>query len=514
MKKKYISLMLSALLLGGLTTSCNDWLDVEQNTEKKAEEMFDTEDGFRGALAGCYSAMCSTDMYGTRLTMSNVDALAALWYMNTDAKPNYSAGILDNYYFRKHDYSNSSAETSIRTIYSKLYNAILSTNMIINAFNEGKGANIIDEQERAIIEGEAYGLRAFLHLDVLRLFGQVPGGTTTVNLAYSEVTSIEDPLPFYSFDEYVTKLKADFAKSESLLKDNDVVFQYDYSFDQYSHMGEDKPEYKDVTVGNDFLAYRQYRMNYWAVRAAKARMHLYLGETEEAYKVAMDVINNAVTPSGKKLAPLSSDKDYGQSGIRNYASPTEALFSLYFDNLHDISVPLLVGSPTHDGSNEDERLQVTTQDNLYLTESLLTSLFSGCDGQDIRSRFMWGITTTSQGTPYPTISKYWVDEAGIIPLIRMSEMYLIAIETAGTLEESNTLYTEYIASKGVARHDYFTSIQQLTTEMANEYRREFYAEGQMFYYYKRTKATTMWSNGGQILSENNYILPLPNTEPK
>ena len=512
MKKKYISFMLSALLLGGLTTSCNDWLDVEQNTEKKAEEMFDTEDGFRGALTGCYSAMCSTDMYGTRLTMSNVEALAALWYINTDAQPNLDADILDNYYFRKHDYSHSSAETSIRTIYSKLYNAILATNMIIDAFNDGKGVNIIDERERAVIEGEAYGLRAFLHLDVLRLFGQVPGGTIPVNLAYSEVTSIEDPLPFYSFDEYVTKLKDDFAKAESLLKDNDVVFLYDYSFDQYSHMGLDMPEYKDVTVENDFLTYRQYRMNYWAVRAAEARMHLYLGETEEAYKVAMDVINNAVTPNGKKLAPLSSNTDYGRSGIKQYASPTECLFSLYFDNLHDISIPLLVGSPTHEGADLDEELNVDPKENLSLNETWKNNLLAGLDGQDVRNQFMWAKTTSSQNNPLPTICKYWVTESGIIPLIRMSEVYLIAMECAPTLAESNTLYTEYMASKEVARHDYFTSEPQKQQEIEKEYRLEFFAEGQMFYYYKRTKASRMWSLGSQVISESNYILPLPNTE--
>ena len=67
MKKKYISIMLSATLALGMT-SCNDWLDVEQNTEKQAGKMFDNYDGFKGALAGCYSDLVRTDLYGTRLT--------------------------------------------------------------------------------------------------------------------------------------------------------------------------------------------------------------------------------------------------------------------------------------------------------------------------------------------------------------------------------------------------------------------------------------------------------------
>ena len=45
---------IAALLACGFA-SCNDWLDVQQNTEKKADHMFDNYDGFKGALAGCYS---------------------------------------------------------------------------------------------------------------------------------------------------------------------------------------------------------------------------------------------------------------------------------------------------------------------------------------------------------------------------------------------------------------------------------------------------------------------------
>lgn len=54
MKKKYLSILLSVVLMGGLT-SCNDWLDVKQPTEKKAEDMFENYDGFKASLAGCYS---------------------------------------------------------------------------------------------------------------------------------------------------------------------------------------------------------------------------------------------------------------------------------------------------------------------------------------------------------------------------------------------------------------------------------------------------------------------------
>lgn len=57
----------------------------------------------------------------------------------------------------------------------------------------------------------------------------------------------------------------------------------------------------------------------------------------------------------------------------------------------------------------------------------------------------------------------------------------------------------------------FKSQEDLRAEIVNEYRREFFGEGQMFFTYKRMGATTMlWRN--EDVSEENYIVALPDTE--
>ena len=57
----------------------------------------------------------------------------------------------------------------------------------------------------------------------------------------------------------------------------------------------------------------------------------------------------------------------------------------------------------------------------------------------------------------------------------------------------------------------FSGLSEVPGEMVNEYRREFYGEGQMFYTYNRTGATTiLWGNGN--VDENVDIVPLPETE--
>ncbi len=56
------------------------------------------------------------------------------------------------------------------------------------------------------------------------------------------------------------------------------------------------------------MCFRQSRLNYWAVRALHARMALYLGETQEAHDIAMEIIN-AKGADGEPLMALSGASD-------------------------------------------------------------------------------------------------------------------------------------------------------------------------------------------------------------
>ena len=491
MRKIYILVL---LLTAFGASSCNDWLDVRPETEQKEDDQFSTYNGFCSAVTGLYMLMGSQDIYGERLSMTNIESLANLWNM-TDNASRY-----EDYYLMKHDYENVTySQAAIKAIYAQLFNTIVQANVIIKHVDE-QGDVILDPAVRATIQGEAYGIRAYCHLDVLRLFGQVPGGTEQVSLPYSETTNIDEMPAYYTFDEFVGKLKQDIEKAESLLKDNDPVFQYSFTaLNSGSSSSVD-----------DFMLYRQSRMNYWAVRALEARMYLYLGDKAKAHDVALEVIN-AKTASGKNVVELSSFQDYGQATHKVYSSPSECLFSLHFANLHDISVPLLYGKPEVEG--ETNAGVVSAQRNLVMSTTWKDDLFVGCDPNDVRED-IWSDTKDSQNHEYPTISKYYVEEdsPGIIPLLRLSEMYLIAMEGATTLEEVNTLYSKYMVSKNVSRSDYFKSFDDLKIELPKEYRREFFAEGQMFYFYKRNKTQRLWSNESMLMDEGLYIIPNPDTD--
>ena len=99
----------------------------------------------------------------------------------------------------------------------------------------------------------------------------------------------------------------------------------------------------------------------------------------------------------------------------------------------------------------------------------------------------------------------------VIPMLRTSEMYLIVMETSSDLTEVNSLYREYMIEHDVANMPEFASLADAHAWILNEYRREFYGEGQMFFTYKRMGATSIkWLK--TPADENTYIIPLPETE--
>ena len=64
---KHLLIYMAALV--GLTgiTSCSDWLDVSPRTEIKADDNFESEQGFKDALTGVYLLMTGTNVYGLSL---------------------------------------------------------------------------------------------------------------------------------------------------------------------------------------------------------------------------------------------------------------------------------------------------------------------------------------------------------------------------------------------------------------------------------------------------------------
>ena len=76
--RKVISILFLAAML--TLSSCESWLDVEPKSEIKWDTMFETEQGFKDALLGCYVGLSEKSLYGGDLTCLFLDALAQQYY--------------------------------------------------------------------------------------------------------------------------------------------------------------------------------------------------------------------------------------------------------------------------------------------------------------------------------------------------------------------------------------------------------------------------------------------------
>lgn len=489
MKRNILFLFLAVITT---LTSCSDWLDVQPLNQQREKDIYTTYKGYQDALTGCYSIMAGRSLYGDNLTMSSIENLACLW-----EQPQLD-NLPTQYYLNRHDYTNDYTKSLIQTIYGGLYNVIVQANAIINNLNTDP-SSIQSESGYNIVKGEALAIRAYCHFDVLRLFGQMPKNPVRqVSLPYSETNSIKELPPYYGYNDFVKKVLTDLDEAERLLKLSDPCVENGLD---------------DSTNQDNFLSYRQLRLNFWAVKALKARVYLYTGDTAKAYQEAKAIID-AKDNSGEPVISLSGVEDISK---KYYALPSECLFSLNNANLLDYSISLLGGNPNASFSELSQLHITTTMLNQQLYQNQNTT-------SDNRYMNIWEQNTRNTlGNVYPTIKKYYYDpeeftilsilrtRLQILPLIRLSEIYLIAMETTNDLTEANELYKTYMVSHNVNITTSYESLDMFRSQLESEYRREFYAEGVMFYVYKRLGRTSILWNTSEM-GEDQYILPLPESE--
>ena len=202
MKRTIYYMIIGYLLLG---TGCSDWLSVNPKDKVEQKEMFSDENGFKNALIGNYIMLKDSKLYGKTLTMEFCENLAQHWKTNPQAIDGYTAA---------YDYKNTEVEELIEEIYGKFYNTIVNINNLLDYVDNG----VLTSDMHDLIKGEALAMRAFCHLDILRLFGPIPGEQTkdrilsyvrTVSKNYHEVNT---------WEEYVGYLEKDLNYAEVLLK--------------------------------------------------------------------------------------------------------------------------------------------------------------------------------------------------------------------------------------------------------------------------------------------------------
>ena len=122
-------------------------------------------------------------------------------------------------------------------------------------------------------------------------------------------------------------------------------------------------------------------------------------------------------------------------------------------------------------------------------------------------------TTLYVTRKYESLSNVSAAFKNRIPMIRISEMYYIAAECEG----DGTLATDYLNAVRNNRGLTAEKLENLTpdllkNEIFKEYQKEFYGEGQLWYYYKRTLAPTIEANKNYFTSIDLYTFDRPENE--
>lgn len=468
-----------------LNACFDDYLNVNPRTDITTELLYSSEAGFKDALTGVYVQMKSPLLYGEQLTMSTMEHLVSNYNIVMNTTPMFISRWV---------YEDQNVETMFAGIFSNLFMVVAASNALLDNIDENQDV-FQTEGLYELIKGEALAIRAFCQLDVLRLFGPVPVALEEeILLPYATELSRE-PIPHLNFAQYRQQLLKDLADAEALLKDVDPLLEH-------SVQAVSRPGFASLNFfpEDDFFAFRTIRMNYYTVKALQARAHLWFGNAEEAHEAARVVIEATNEDDSQKFRlGTASDLTAG-----DYALTSEHITALHDYNLPDRYSSLY-------GSGELYR---------WTNDIFITRFLYGNTGTDIREVNLFEQITTVAGLNRYISKKYKVSGAGgltfltdyrRIPLIRLSEMYLVAVETAPAAQ-AQAYWETFSVARNINPGMFPPDFVQLQSRLVTEYRREFYAEGQAFYAYKRVNAeqpAILWSTP---VGELNYVVPLPVNE--
>lgn len=470
---KPLTILATGLLL---LTSCENFLDVEPNSQVKGDELFQTEAGFKEALAGVYTSMINNNNYAKEMRFGLIGVIGAEW----DYYPTTSYQDASLY-----QYDQTVPKGMINSLWSSMYNSIANVNNII--------ANIQTRQDvftggnYSIIKGEAYGLRALLHFDLLRCFGvSYAVDSTKASIPYyTEI--VKGSFPQLKVHQVMDKVLADLDTAELCLLNDPIK------------TGEIIDELND----NGYLINRQVHFNYYAVKALKARAYMWKGDYTNAKLCAKEVVNSS--------AFSWSTQENIMKGLDNSYAP-EQIFGLNHEKLSNVADNYF----NPDQLSASFNLEVGTIETLYENDTddyrFAYTFTSGKDAYTNR-RFIkkYNSPALSQNSTSDESSAASFG-ANKMSIIRLSEMHLI-------LSECEYMANSFYVLDGINSIRSARGLKILTRDpedyystLINEYKKEFLGEGVMFFLYKRLNIDMLPNSSESIVAAKGYTFPIPDSE--
>lgn len=486
------------LLAASALTSCNDWLDIKSDSVLLQEEIFADYTGVQMAVNGVYRDVSVANLYGQHLSWGFASALARNYTSNGMPSDMKEAS--------EYNWKNSSVQKITEGIWAKAYNVIASCNNIIQEV-ETKDSLFFNnkDDEKQLILAEMRGLRALLHFDMLRLFGPVPAKNNQGTLVIPYVTKYPDHQPERMTMGWVLEnILEDMEFAQKALGPLDTLKfekwtkQRQHRFTSGAHA---------VSWGDDFLNYRGMRMNYWGVTALLARVYMWMGNEEMAYKNAAII---------KRFVDTGWFKWTTANGHGNNDSYPELSDPKRWEEL-------LLGFYNKDILDNFEK--VATYDNYFRMNEM--ELLFGTETDDYRYKgfynrynnnyryLVWVRPEASSSNTSSTVTFNITHQCPLIPIVRFTEMYHIMIEcliNQNRLSEAKALFETLRLQRGIKERSLPDDDGELKEKLVNEMIREGLTEGQTFFMYKRLNHDIFYGDKDIPMTAEKFIPEYPNNE--
>lgn len=465
-KMKYMILLLCAMMVA--TTSCDDFLDITPDGQVKRDPLLSTPEGIEDAMYGVYAQMRQQTLYGQELHFSTLEILSqTLWcYGNTGVT------AMGGY-----KWEHSSVKSVFEGVWTAMYKNISNVNSILDAPLVANAT----EFPYTLYRGEALGMRAFMHFDLVRLFAaQYTVNPAAGGIPYATEFSLKTP-EFESLAKNYEHIVADLLEAEALLADEE-----------------------DYAGSGNFMLDRQIHFNLHAVRATLARVYLTMGNSEMAALYAQKVISEG-NFSLKEKTEVVND-------LAGVLSRKETIFGIYFPGFY---------------TNVSGKLQqVTSYYSLDLRDDFMELYERDASGLDFRTMAYFSESGVGDDVKYRLCKLTDIYELNNMPsdrpaelilgvnLIRLPEMYYIAAEALldSDYDTALTLYNDVRMHRGL---DPLEADKTLTVELINDERyKEMIGEGQTYFNMKRQNLPILSHDGKSTYNpaDGIYSIPVPDVE--
>ena len=437
-----------AILAASLSSCVNDWLDVAPSDGTDADEALTSSSDLAAARTGMYEALKGNsnlvDYYGQQFFVyGDVHAGDDYQYNNLGGS-NRASFYYDMNYQTASEFSSSTSSSNVA--WKSPYIVIGRANRIIAA---AEGGALSDAAEaKATIDqyaAEAKVLRALAHFDLVRIYGKPYTEDQGASLGVPLVTE-------------VLESNAKPARSTVAEVYTQVVKDLTEAISSNALATETEPGYVSV----------------WGAKAILSRVYLNMGDYANALSVAEDIIKN----SG---AALWTRDQYFKAWDASTPNESEFLFRLN-----------VAGSTDSNDLNGIGNLQQREgYKEMVATKKFVDMLTS--DPEDVRNDMFLPATAAKEVATYGTNKVYLNKLRGqggnlrnvtIVPIIRLSEVYLTAAECAFR-NNDKTKAVEYLndlVKNRTTTEASLATVDNITLErILIERRKELIGEGQRYF---------------------------------